>query len=48
MKMPRPIIVNKSLIKTCIVSEKCQKITKYFSSLQMTLQVLRLYRNNFS
>ena len=48
VKMPRPIIVNKSLIKTCIVSEKSQKITKYVSSHQMTLQVLKLYRNNFS
>ena len=32
-KMPRPISVNKPLIKAYIASEKCQKITKYFSGI---------------
>ena len=31
--MPRPISVNKPLIKAYIASEKCQKITKYFSGI---------------
>ena len=31
--MPRPISVNKSLIKTYIATEKCQNITKYFSAI---------------